>query len=186
MSYIKVIQEQDAQGELKTVYNDIINKRGILSEVLKCASLNPEFIVRHLDLYMTIMFGKSPLRRAQREMIAVVVSAANDCLYCRTHHSIALNHFWKDDEKCKLLAEDHNMVDIDEKDKLFCSYAYQLTVTPGKSNKDIVDSMKASGSSDREILDVTLVTCYFNMVNRLVLGLGVAYEEHEGAGYKYD
>ena len=35
----------------------------------------------HRSLYKTLMYGRSPLRRAQREMIALVVSAANHCKY---------------------------------------------------------------------------------------------------------
>jgi len=74
MAYINVIEPEDADGELKQIYNNLIEKRGKLAEVHKIQSLNPESIVRHMDFYMTIMFGKSPLKRYQREMMAVVVS----------------------------------------------------------------------------------------------------------------
>jgi alkylhydroperoxidase family enzyme len=44
-------------------------------------SLNERALQGHLDLYRAVMFGESPLSRAEREAIAVVVSAANDCHY---------------------------------------------------------------------------------------------------------
>ena len=99
MPYIEVIEHAQAEGKLKEVYDHLLETRGKLAEVHKIQSLNPESIMNHMDLYMTIMFGQSPLKRYQREMIAVVVSAVNDCEYCQTHHGAALNHFWKDEAK---------------------------------------------------------------------------------------
>lgn len=57
--------------------------RGKLARIHKIQILNPDTIVKHTDLYMSIMFGRSPLGRAQREMMAVVVPAADDCEYCQ-------------------------------------------------------------------------------------------------------
>ncbi|MCA1704814.1 MAG: carboxymuconolactone decarboxylase family protein [Actinobacteria bacterium] len=54
---------------------------GSLPNILASHSLNPEALKGHLALYRAVMFGESPLSRAQREAIAVVVSAANDCHY---------------------------------------------------------------------------------------------------------
>jgi alkylhydroperoxidase family enzyme len=56
------------------------NARG-LDNVLASHALNPEALRTHLALYRTVMFGDSPLSRAEREAIAVAVSAANDCHY---------------------------------------------------------------------------------------------------------
>lgn len=52
-----------------------------LANVLASHSLNEAALGAHLGLYRTIMFGESPLTRAEREAIAVLVSAANDCHY---------------------------------------------------------------------------------------------------------
>jgi alkylhydroperoxidase family enzyme len=79
MALIKVIQPEEAEGELKEVYDDIITTRGKLAEIHKIQSLNPKSIVNHMDLYMTLMYGKSPIKRVVREMMAVVVSKANNC-----------------------------------------------------------------------------------------------------------
>jgi alkylhydroperoxidase family enzyme len=54
---------------------------GGLDNVLASHTLNPEALRAHLALYRTVMFGDSPLGRAEREAIAVAVSAANDCHY---------------------------------------------------------------------------------------------------------
>jgi hypothetical protein len=49
--------------------------------ILASHSLNPEALEAHLLLYRTIMFGPSGVSRAEREAMAVCVSAANDCHY---------------------------------------------------------------------------------------------------------
>jgi len=86
MANIKVISYEEATGKLKDIYDGLIEKRGKLADVHTILSLNPDTIIAHLELYSSIMFSHSPLTRAQREMIAVVVSAANGCSYCQQHH----------------------------------------------------------------------------------------------------
>lgn len=184
MAFIKVIEHNEAEGDLKIVYDELIVKRGKLAEIHKIQSLNPESIVKHMDLYMTIMFGKSPLSRAQREMIAVVVSVANNCMYCQTHHAHALNHYWKDDKKIESLKRDFSKVDLSLIDLILCELAWNLTRIPSVTTENCINKLKALGVEDRIILDATLVIAYFNFVNRLVLGLGVHLETDNGVGYK--
>jgi alkylhydroperoxidase family enzyme len=52
-----------------------------IDNILASHSLNEDAMRSHIALYRTIMFGPSPLTRAEREAIAVAVSAANDCHY---------------------------------------------------------------------------------------------------------
>jgi hypothetical protein len=76
MAFIKTIEQNEATGRLKEIYDDLIQKRGQLAEVHKIQSLRPESIVKHIDLYMEIMFSKSELSRAEREMMAVITSVS--------------------------------------------------------------------------------------------------------------
>ncbi len=105
MSWIEEIETDDADGELAKIYAELIEKRGKVANILKVHSLNPAAMSNHLDLYMTIMFGKSGLSRAEREAIAVVVSASNDCAYCVNHHVEALRRYIKDEETLKRMKE---------------------------------------------------------------------------------
>lgn len=80
-AWIKVILEEDAKGDLAEQYSQLIEPWGGVDNILKIHSLNPESLLAHVLLYRTLMYGKSPLKRPQREMIAVVASAANRCNY---------------------------------------------------------------------------------------------------------
>ena len=62
-------------------------------------------------------------------------------------------------------------------------HATKLTQSPSAVTPDDLDALRAEGLSDRDILDITLVTAYFNFVNRIALGLGVEYSEEELNGY---
>ena len=185
MALIKTIEHEEAEGELKEIYDDLVAKRGKLAEVHKIQSLNPETIVGHMDLYMAVMYGKSPLKRVRREMMAVVVSKANNCEYCQRHHADAVNHYWKDTEKVAQLRSDYRQLALSKEDELLCEYAWELTKKPAKTTeKSYVERLKENGFTDRAILDATLVVAYFNFVNRIVLGLGVNIEE-QTLGYNY-
>jgi len=186
MPRIDVIEPEDATGRLAEIYQEIAGSRGKIAEVHKIQSLNPETIRQHMNLYMGIMFGKSPLRRAQREMMAVVVSAANGCEYCQQHHMEALLHFWKDQDRAEALRRDHRTLDLDPVDRALCDYARELTRHPDRAEReDPTRRLRDAGLEDRAVLDATLVVGYFNFVNRIVQALGLELETEPG-GYSYD
>jgi len=81
MAWIKTVDPADATGVLKTEYDKAIRRAGKIFEILRIQSLNGESVRDGMRLYLTIMYGPSPLTRGQREMIATVVSAANHCHY---------------------------------------------------------------------------------------------------------
>lgn len=185
MANIKTISPDQAEGELKKVYNNLLETRGKIAEIHKIQSLNPEALVAHMDLYMAVMFGKSPLKRAQREMLGVVTSATNRCEYCVNHHVQALLAYWKDENKTKLLVNDRETLNIPEKDLLLCDLAEKLTLNRKPDYSTEIKALQSTGLDDRAILDAVQVIAYFNFVNRMVLGLGVEFTEEEMKGYKY-
>jgi uncharacterized peroxidase-related enzyme len=81
MAWIEVIDEDKASGELKAIYEKQGNEAGAVANILKVHSLLPGALSAHMNLYGALMYGPGLLSRAQREMIAVVVSAVNGCDY---------------------------------------------------------------------------------------------------------
>jgi alkylhydroperoxidase family enzyme len=82
MPYIRVIRIEEAAGLLKLLYDNAIRRAGKIWNIVSIMSVNPRAMQASIDgLYATLMFGASGLSRAQREMIAVVVSATNCCPY---------------------------------------------------------------------------------------------------------
>lgn len=185
MPFIKVIDQNEAEGKLKEVYDEIISTRGKLSNIMSIHSLNPDSMIKHMELYKTLMFGKSNLSRVLKEMIAVVVSKANKCDYCINHHAEAINFYWKDEEKLNRFVHDFRSVVVEEKIFTLLEYSHKLTVEAHKITQSDVDELKSKGWSDEDILLTNMIVSYFNFVNRIALGLGVEFSEEEVKGYKY-
>ena len=79
--FVPPVPVHQADGRLAEIYREIAGSRGSVANILTCTGLNPAALSAHMGLYKAVMFGPSPLSRAQREMAAVVVSRANDCHY---------------------------------------------------------------------------------------------------------
>ncbi len=185
MAYIEVIDYENAEGELKKIYDNLIESRGKLADVHKIQSLNPKTITSHMNLYMDIQFGQSPLKRYQREMIGVMVSHANGCAYCVMHHKEALLHYWKDEDKVHAMLGQSGDAQLSDSDNALCAYAQEVTINPSQSSPEKIEVLRKVGLDDRSILDATLVISYFNFVNRMVLALGLDINQDEITGYKY-
>ncbi len=81
MAFIKQISDEEATGLLARLYEQARRRAGRVFSILRIQSQNPQTLQAGMGLYTTLMFGASPLSRAQREMLAVVVSRENDCFY---------------------------------------------------------------------------------------------------------
>ena len=79
-AWIERIGPDQAEGKLAEAYERISRGRP-MDHILEIHTLHPQSLIDHYALYRTSMFGPSPLSRVERESIAVVVSAANDCFY---------------------------------------------------------------------------------------------------------
>ena len=81
MAWIRVIAEGAAEGELKAAYAEMVEPWGGVDNIMKIHSLNVPSLHAHDHFYKTVMYGRSGIKRPQREMIAVVVSTLNRCHY---------------------------------------------------------------------------------------------------------
>lgn len=181
MSYIAIISETDATGELAELYRRTGNPDGTVDNVMKVHALNPASLRAHFDLYVQSMHKPSPLSRAEREMVAVTVSRINSCDYCRAHHLAGLKRL--------LPSERHIAADaialgkrggLSNREQAMVDYAAKLTRSPQEMTGDDVDALRNAGLDDRAILDLAQCIGYFNYVNRIVTGLGVSMEGEAG------
>ncbi len=82
MAWIRTIAPEHAEGLLKRLYGAAVKRAGKVFNVLRLQSLRPPVLRASTQLYMEVMFSPaSGLSRAQREMIATVVSRCNHCYY---------------------------------------------------------------------------------------------------------
>jgi alkylhydroperoxidase family enzyme len=81
MAWLRTIAPGEARGLLARLYDEAVQRAGRVYHIVRAMSLAPQTLQASMGLYRQAMFGPSELSRAQRELLAVVVSRANDCHY---------------------------------------------------------------------------------------------------------
>ena len=81
MAWIKTVSDEEASGPLQRIFDAAVKRAGRVFNVTRIMSPNPPVLRASMGLYEAIMYGDSPLSRAQRELVAVVVSQENECYY---------------------------------------------------------------------------------------------------------
>lgn len=81
MAYIELVADGDATGPLEPIYDAALQRAGRVYNIVRTMSPNPAVLEASMRLYMQVMKGPSGLSRAERELMATVTSAANECYY---------------------------------------------------------------------------------------------------------
>ena len=81
MPHLDLIDPDDATGLVGEEYAAAVERAGKIFNIVRSMSLSPESLRASMGLYKAIMFGPSGLTRQERELLATVVSATNECYY---------------------------------------------------------------------------------------------------------
>ncbi len=184
MVWVETTPPEKAEGELKDAYAKVATGRGSVGNIFQAMSLNAKALVDNHALYFGLQFGASPLSRRERELIATVVSRANGCTYCVSHHADAFGRHAREPGLQALVATDYTKAQLSPRERAIADHAHMLTVTPTQASEKAIETLRAAGLTEREIVDVTLVTAYFNFATRVASGLGVSHED-VAAPFKY-
>jgi uncharacterized peroxidase-related enzyme len=184
MAFIRKVEPQDATGALRDEYSRIDKARGAVGDIFTVTGQHPGVPGAHLALYEAIHFAESPLSRRERELIATVVSRANGCAYCLAHHADAFGRHATEPGLQALVSTDYTKAKLSPRERAIADHAALLTASPGKITSADLDKLRKHGFDERAILDLTLVTAYFNFANRVASGLGLTGED-VGKNYHY-
>jgi uncharacterized peroxidase-related enzyme len=172
LSWLSVPAAEGVADEVVELWQQPLEKLGFVPNVLRVFALRPRHLLRWWAYYDELMRGESGLSKAQREMIAVVVSATNRCHYCIVSHSAALRKLTGDPVLVDQLATSHKYAPLDERDRAMLDFAVKLTEQSDRCGPDDVQALRTAGWSDEEIMDIAQVAAMFNFTNRLASGLG--------------
>lgn len=81
MAWIKTVDPEEATSDLKIEYDKAVHRAGRIFNIVRIQSLNPRTLRASMELYLATMRGPSGLSRAERELLATVVSWTNNCFY---------------------------------------------------------------------------------------------------------
>lgn len=137
----------------------------------------PEVAGPLLDYHEVLMRGDSALTVAERELIAAFVSALNACGYCHGVHHATARRFGVAEGVLEGLVEDVDTASVEERLKPLLRFVAKLTAEPSRIVSHDAQEVMAAGWSEHALHDAVSVCALFNLMNRLVEGLGVAGDD---------
>lgn len=166
-----------AEAELPEGVQSLIRKArekiGFVPNVFRAFALRPEHLQRWRAHFTELTTGESELSQAEREMIAVVVSSENHCLYCSTSHGAGLRQLVGDPVLADRIALDHRRAGLDARTTAMLDYAVKITRAPVECNEEDIDRLRALGFCDEGIFDIAETAAMYNFTNRLVSATGM-------------
>src|ERR671935_2012696 len=127
LSWLSVPAADDVPDEVVELWRKPLEKLGFVPNVLRVFALRPAHLLAWWAYYDELMRGESGLSKAQREMIAVVVSALNRCHYCIVSHSAALRKLTDDQVLVDQLATNYKYAPLADAERAMLDYAAKLT-----------------------------------------------------------
>jgi uncharacterized peroxidase-related enzyme len=137
----------------------------------------PEIARPLLEYHEVLLRGDSPFSAAERELIAAYVSGLNNCDYCRAVHSQTAVALGIHADAISEIFSGSDLEHLDEGMRTILSFVRKLTLSPGQVAAADADKIFAAGWDDRALHDVVAICGLFNLMNRLVNGLGVEAPE---------
>ena len=153
--------------DMRKYFSICDEKIGFLPNVLAAYSFDQTKLRAFIGMYNDLMLSDSGLSKLEREMIAVVVSAANRCFYCLTAHGQAVREMSGDPALGELLVMNWRVAKVSPRQRAILEYAHKLTVAPAETGDGDRKALRRAGFSERDIWDIASVTGFFNMTNRL-------------------
>jgi uncharacterized peroxidase-related enzyme len=169
---LHVPDEEDVPDEVKELWALPLEKLGFVPNVLRVFALRPNHLLGWWAYYDELLRGESGLTKAQREMIAVVVSATNRCHYCIVSHTAALRKLTKDPDFVDRLATGYKYAELEPRNRAMLDFAVKLTEASDRCTDEDIEALRDAGWNDEEIMDIAQVAAMFNFTNRLASGLG--------------
>jgi uncharacterized peroxidase-related enzyme len=129
------------------------------------------------ELTQILLRGPSTLSEVERELIAVVVSQGNQCIYCSTAHAAAVECLGGDKTTVDAVRENPSTASVSPKMKTLLHIASLVRVSGKAVTADAIDAAKIAGATDLEIHDTVLIAALFCLYNRYVDGLATVTPE---------
>jgi uncharacterized peroxidase-related enzyme len=142
-------------------------KLGFVPNVLSAYAFDNAKLRVFILMADDLMLGDSGLTKAEREMIAVAVSAVNHCHYCLTSHGAALRQRAGDPVLGELIAQNWRAAGLEPRHEAMLDFCVKLTEAPDKIREADREALRRAGFSDRDIWDIAAVASFYNMTNRM-------------------
>jgi len=142
-------------------------KTGFVPNVFLVLARRPDEFRAFFAYYDAVMLRPGGLTKAEKEMIVVATSAANQCPYCVIAHGALVRLFSKDPRLGDQIAVNYRQADLAPRQRLMLDAALKLAQAPQTFGEADVQALLAAGFSREDVWDIGAITALFALSNRL-------------------
>lgn len=167
ISRFTTLEAAEMAPDIREMVETIAEKSGFVPNVFRAMAHRPEEFRAFFALHDALMERPGNLSKAEREMIVVAVSAANECLYCVIAHGAILRVRAKNPLLADQIATNYRKADITERQMAVLDFAMKVHENAPAVGEADFALLRAHGLNDDDIWDITAIVGFFGLSNRL-------------------
>ncbi len=172
ISWYPVAERHELPEDVSKLFAKAEAALGFVPNVFSAFTFRVEHFKAWFSHFKQLHVPSENLSVADREMIAVVVSMANGCLYCLVAHGAALRDALGDPVLGDRITLDWRRANLDARQTAICEYAEKITKRPTETSKEDIAHLQSLGLSLEEVFDVAEIAAMYNFTNRLAMATG--------------
>jgi uncharacterized peroxidase-related enzyme len=157
----------DLPDDIRARMLEVQEKAGFIPNVFLTLAHRPDEFRAFFAYHDALMLRESGLTKAEREMIVVATSGANDCLYCIVAHGAILRLYAKNPLIADQVAANYRKADITERQKAMLDFALKVALRAAELVEADYEKVRAHGFSDEDIWDIGAIAAFFALSNRM-------------------
>ena len=178
ISRFSVPEAAELSPELAKLHAEFRATYGFVPNWLSAVSINPDTAFRLVHIYRHLLDPeRSRLSAAERELLAVVSSAANRCSYFVFNHTRALGTALDDQVRARRIAQDHHHVRLSKREQALADVAEKLSTQPTSVGPAELDALRQAGFDEPTALEVLEIAAFFSYASRLAIALNVVPDQ---------
>ena len=154
---------EDVRGRIL----DVQEKSGFVPNVFLTLAHRPEEFRAFFAYHDALMEGPGGLTKAEREMIVVATSGANQCQYCVVAHGAILRIRAKQPLVADQVAVNYRKADITPRQRAMLDFAMKVALEAHTVGDADLEALRSHGFGDEDIWDIGAIAAFFAMSNRL-------------------
>jgi len=158
---------EELPQDLRERINAVQEKAGFVPNVFLALAHRPDEFRAFFAYHDALMEKASGLTKAEREMIVVATSGANQCQYCVVAHGAILRVRAKNPQIADQVAVNYRKADITPRQRAMLDFAMKIAVSPWMTGEEDFERLRAAGFSDEDIWDIGAVAALFALSNRM-------------------
>jgi uncharacterized peroxidase-related enzyme len=167
ISRFPVPELKDIPEDIRARIEAVQEKSGFVPNVFLALAHRPEEFRAFFAYHDALMEKESGLTKAEREMIVVATSNANQCQYCVVAHGAILRIRAKNPLIADQVAVNHRKADITPKQRAMLDFAMKVCLESGKIDDADFERLRGHGFTDEDIWDIGGISAFFGLSNRM-------------------